>query len=151
MTNPTFHELGLNSTMQHVVNELYFTSPTSIQKKAIPAILARENIIGQSATGSGKTHAYLLPLLNKIKEEKREVQIVITVPTRELALQVFEEVRTVINLANKAEAWFARLITGGIDRERMIKQLETPPQIIVGTPGRIADMVQVGALSIYSA
>lgn len=150
MTQP-FQQLGLNDLMVQVTQQLYFKEPTAIQKETIPLILQGKSIVGQSKTGSGKTHAFLLPLLNDIDETKQEVQIVITAPTRELAVQLFEEVKTIRRLANKEDVWKARLIIGGMDRERMIKQLKNKPQIIVGTPGRILDMIDAGALSIYRA
>lgn len=146
-----FKELNLNDNMTNVVEKLYFKEPTQIQAEAIPLILAGKSIVGQSQTGSGKTHAYLLPLMNKIKEGIAETQIVVTAPTRELAMQLNEEVKQIIKLADKQGIWKSRLIVGGIDRKRMAQQLSNKPQIIVGTPGRILDMVNEGALSIYSA
>lgn len=146
-----FKQLGLNDTLLDVTNKLYFKQPTTIQQRAIPVILDGKSVIGQSQTGSGKTHAYLLPLLNQLNETKDEVQIVITAPTRELSMQIFEEVKTITTLAGKEQVWTSRLIVGGLDRQRMIKKLERKPKIIVGTPGRILDMVNEGALSIYSA
>lgn len=149
--NKTFTDIGLNKTMQKVVEDLYFKAPTSIQAKAIPAILKGESIIGHSQTGSGKTHAFLLPLMNDLIDDKDEVQLVITAPTRELAMQLHEEVKTITNLAAKEDVWTNRLIIGGMDRVRMMKQLERKPKIIIGTPGRILDMINEGVLSIYTA
>src|SRR5699024_8568171 len=82
---------------------------------------------------------------------KKEVQFVITLPTRELAQQVYQEVQTIIKLADKVEEWPAKLLIGGTDKVRMAEQLKSPPLIIVGTPGRILDHVKSGELSIYSA
>lgn len=149
MTN--FTELNLNENMMNVVEKLFFKEPTQIQAEAIPLILTGKSVVGQSQTGSGKTHAYLLPLMNQIREDKAETQIVVTAPTRELAMQINEEVRQMIKLSDKEDVWQSRLIVGGIDRQRMVKQLSNKPQIIVGTPGRILDMVNEGALSIYTA
>lgn len=152
MSEQPFAALGLKENIVDVTQKLYFKEPTPIQEKAIPEILAGKNIIGRSKTGSGKTHAFLLPLLNKLDDTKDEVQIVIAAPTRELSIQLFEEIKTIRKLANKEDSWRARLIIGGLDRERMIRQLSSrPPHIIVGTPGRILDMVDQGAVSIYSA
>src|SRR5690625_3566426 len=151
MNIQTFKQLHLKNDMLKVVEHLQFKQPTEIQEKAIPLILNGKSMIGQSQTGSGKTHAYLLPLLNNINEELQEVQIVITAPTRELSIQIFEEIKQITKFMNKETKWISRLITGGMDRPRMIKQLERPPHIIVGTPGRILDMVNEGILSIYSA
>lgn len=151
MENPTFQTLGLNQSIIKATNKLFFKSPTNIQEKAIPEILSGNNVIGQSETGSGKTHAYLLPLLNEIDESKNEVQIVITAPTRELAIQIHEEIKLLTIYTGKEDVWRTRLVIGGTDRERMMKKLNDPPHIIVGTPGRIADMVHTGVVSIYSA
>lgn len=152
MNNNPFETLGLNKRMVEVTEKLYFNEPTSIQRKTIPLILDGKSVVGQSQTGSGKTHAFLLPLLNNIDEMKDHVQLVITAPTRELAIQLFEEVKTIRQLANKDDDWHARLIIGGLDRERMMRQLQSrTPHIIVGTPGRILDMVDADALSIYHA
>lgn len=146
-----FKQLGLNETLLSVVEKLYFKNPTEIQRQAIPQILAGKSIIGESQTGSGKTHAYLLPLLHQIDVSKNEVQMVITAPTRELAMQLMEEIKMITTLAEKEGVWKSRLIVGGLDRERMKKQLKNTPHIVVGTPGRILDMIQEGMLSIYSA
>lgn len=151
MTNQPFEQLHLNKNMLKVIEQLHFKTPTEIQKKAIPFILNGKSMIGQSQTGSGKTHAYLLPLLNNMNEDRKEVQIVITAPTRELSIQIYEEIKLIIKFLNKENKWISRLITGGMDRPRMMKQLERPAHIIVGTPGRILDMVNEGLLSIYSA
>lgn len=152
MTEQPFKVLGLNDEMVSVVEKLYFKEPTEIQKRTIPLILQGKSIIGQSQTGSGKTHAFLLPLLNELDITSEYVQIVITAPTRELATQLFEEIKTIRKLADKEEMINVRLLIGGLDRERMIRQLSTrTPHVIVGTPGRILDMVAEGVLSIYRA
>jgi len=147
----TFKQLNLNEDILKVVESLYFKQPTTIQKKAIPAILKGQSVMGHSQTGSGKTHAYLLPTLNALDETKNEVQIVITAPTRELAIQIMEEIKAITKILNKENKWVSRLIVGGMDRPRMIKQLEQAPHIVVGTPGRILDMIDEGVLSIYHA
>src|SRR5690625_1166379 len=151
MNIQTFKQLHLKNDMLKVVEHLQFKQPTEIQEKAIPLILNGKSMIGQSQTGSGKTHAYLLPLLNNIKEEHQEVQIVITAPTRELSIQIFEEIKQISKYLGKENDWVSRLIIGGMDRPRMMKQLKRPAHIIVGTPGRILDMVNEGVLSIFSA
>ncbi|MBB6454297.1 ATP-dependent RNA helicase CshB [Salirhabdus euzebyi] len=137
--------------MYNVLDKLKFTEPTPIQKEVIPAVIRKESLIGQSHTGSGKTHAYLLPLFNRVKEDKKEVQFVITVPTRELAMQIFEEVKKMITFSDKEEVLRAKLLIGGTDKQKMMDKLKEPPHIVVGTPGRILDLVQEGALDLYSA
>lgn len=151
MTENQFEQLEMKPYMLEVIRQLKFKNPTEIQEKIIPKILKGNSVIGQSRTGSGKTHAYLLPLFNNLDSSKREVQFVITSPTRELAMQIYDEVKKVIQLANKETEWVAKLLVGGTDKQKMMEKLKEPPHIIVGTPGRILDLVKEEALSIYSA
>ncbi|RKQ37808.1 DEAD/DEAH box helicase [Oceanobacillus halophilus] len=151
MNENQFKQFQLQPVMLNAVEKLKFKKPTEIQEKVIPMILKGKSVIGQSRTGSGKTHAYLLPLLNKMDTTKREVQFVITAPTRELAMQIYDEVRKIITFANKEEEWITKLLVGGTDKQKMMEKLKRPPHIVVGTPGRILDLVSEEALSIYSA
>ncbi|MBR3121352.1 DEAD/DEAH box helicase [Oceanobacillus profundus] len=151
MKKNNFDPFAFEPPLNHAIEKLRFNQPTEIQSKVIPAILKGESVIGQSRTGSGKTHAYLLPLFNRINTNKREVQFVITAPTRELATQIYNEVRTIIDFAEKEGTWVAKLLVGGTDKQKMAEKLKTPPHIIVGTPGRILDLVKDEAISIYSA
>src|SRR5699024_6281445 len=105
MMTKLFQSLGLKREMLEVVSQLYFKKPTPIQEEAIPEILLGNSIIGQSQTGSGKTHAYLLPLFEKIDATKQGVQLVLTAPTRELAIQIHEEVKNIIKKVDKKELW----------------------------------------------
>src|SRR5690625_4795298 len=129
MDKTNFNELCFNPLMENVIKQLNFTGPTEIQKRVIPKVLAGKSVIGQSHTGSGKTHAFILPLFNQINTEKREVQFVITAPTRELALQLYEEVKKVIQYADKQGEWIPKLIVGGTEKQKMADQLRVPPQI----------------------
>ncbi len=137
--------------MQNIIQELEFRKPTEIQERVIPSILDGKSVIGQSRTGSGKSHAFLLPLFQNLDENQKKVQFVITAPTRELATQLYNEVRKIITIADKTEKWTAKLLVGGTDKQKVVEKLKTPPMIVVGTPGRILDLVKDGALSIYSA
>ncbi|RLL48528.1 DEAD/DEAH box helicase [Oceanobacillus piezotolerans] len=150
MNEKYFERFGLEEDMLNVISNLNFVKPTEIQEKVIPAILKGESVIGQSRTGSGKTHAYLLPLFNNLNADKREVKFIITAPTRELATQIYNEVRNIIQYAGKEGVWIAKLLVGGTDKQKMIEKLKEPPHIIVGTPGRILDLVNEEAISIYS-
>lgn len=147
----TFAELSLDTETQHIIQQLNFKKPTEIQAKVIPAILNGKSVIGQSRTGSGKSHAFLLPIFQQLDENQKQVQFVITAPTRELATQLYNEVRKIITLSDKTEEWTAKLLVGGTDKQKTVEKLKTPPMIVVGTPGRILDLVKDGALSIYSA
>ncbi|MBM7569643.1 DEAD/DEAH box helicase [Aquibacillus albus] len=151
MQNHLFKQYALSPMMNEVIDKLGFYDPTPIQQKVIPAVLRGESVIGQSHTGSGKTHSYLLPLFNQLVEEKKEVQFVVTAPTRELAIQIFDEVKNIIKFAEKENVWSAKLFIGGTDKKRSIEKLKEQPQIVVGTPGRILDLIEEGALDIYSA
>ncbi|MBU7593608.1 DEAD/DEAH box helicase [Metabacillus halosaccharovorans] len=132
--------------IEALTKELNFYEPTEIQERLMPSILKGESAIGQSQTGTGKTHAYLLPLLNQIVSEKKEVQVVITAPTRELATQIYQEVGKIITYS--PDEILAKLYIGGTDKQRTIEKLKTQPHIVVGTPGRINDLVKENALII---
>ncbi|SDQ49409.1 ATP-dependent RNA helicase CshB [Virgibacillus subterraneus] len=146
-----FKQFVFHPVLSDTIDHLGFKHPTEIQQKVMPAILKGKSVVGQSHTGSGKTHAYLLPLFNQIDASKREVQFVITAPTRELAMQIHEEVKKIIHYAGKKEIWNAKLLVGGTDKQKMMEKLKEPPHIIIGTPGRILDIVKEDALSLYSA
>ncbi|WP_010531012.1 DEAD/DEAH box helicase [Lentibacillus jeotgali] len=146
-----FSKFSFHPTMNDVIEQLNFYEPTAIQEKVIPAVLDGTSVIGQSQTGSGKTHAYLLPLLNRIETDKQEIQFVMTAPTRELAMQIYEEVRKIIDYAGMRGTWNAKLLVGGTDKQKAMEKLKTPPHIIVGTPGRILDLIKEEAISIFSA
>ncbi|WP_163970019.1 DEAD/DEAH box helicase [Oceanobacillus halotolerans] len=151
MTNNQFEQFSFQSHIMDVIKKLEFHKPTDIQNQIIPAILKGESVIGQSHTGSGKTHAYLLPLFDNLNSSRREVQFVITAPTRELAMQIYDEVKKIIQFAGKGNEWKAKLLVGGTDKQKMTEKLKQPPHIVVGTPGRILDMVKEDVLSIYTA
>ena len=146
-----FNTFSFRPVMADVIEQLNFYEPTAIQQQVIPAVLEGTSVIGQSVTGSGKTHAYLLPLLNGINTEKQEIQFVMTAPTRELAMQIYEEVRKIIDYAGMRGRWNAKLLVGGTDKQKSMEKLKRPPHIIVGTPGRILDLIKEEAISIFSA
>jgi len=151
MTNNTFKAFSFQPQLYEAIVKLNFQKPTEIQQKVIPAILKGESVIGKSRTGSGKTHAFLLPLVNQLDPQKNHVQFIITAPTRELAMQLYDELKKVIEYTDTEHHWRLKLLTGGTDKQRMMEKLKTPPHIIVGTPGRILDLVKENALSIFTA
>ncbi len=149
MSNHSFDQYSINSTISQIVEGMGFKEPTPIQQKVIPAALRGESIIGQSHTGSGKTHAFLLSMLNGLDENLKQVQYVVTAPTRELAIQIYDEVTKAAALAGKEKAWQAKLVIGGTDKLKMMEKLSSnQPQIVVGTPGRILDMTKEEALNL---
>src|SRR5699024_8253217 len=113
MKNQSFDSFDFKPLIKQAVEQLHFIKPTEIQQELIPAILNGKSVIGQSQTGSGKTHAFLLPLFNQLKEQSKDVQLVLTAPTRELASQIFDEVKRMIQYTNKEEVWTAKLLIGG--------------------------------------
>ncbi|MGD7043995.1 DEAD/DEAH box helicase [Jeotgalibacillus proteolyticus] len=135
--------------IDEAINALGFHEPTPIQEKMIPMIKKGQSAIGQSQTGTGKTHAYLLPLLDKIDSEREEVQVVITAPTRELAKQIHHEVVKITDRFNQSIS--SKCFVGGTDKQRAIDKLKSQPQVVVGTPGRINDLVKEQALFVHTA
>ena len=122
-----------------------FTEPTPVQQRAIPSILEGKDVVAQSPTGTGKTVAYLLPILNKVDEEKEATQAVILAPSRELVMQIFEEI--------KAWSIGTRLtsvsLVGGANIKRQMEKLKKRPQLVVGTPGRIWELIQMKKLKTH--
>lgn len=149
MSQTTFNRYNLKPFILKAVDELGFYEPTEIQQKVIPLILKGESAIGQSQTGTGKTHSYVLPILERINPESNTVQAVITAPTRELATQIHNEIVKVTK--HSPETISSRLFIGGTDKQRAIEKLKTQPHIVVGTPGRINDLVKEQALHVHTA
>ncbi|WP_341356601.1 DEAD/DEAH box helicase [Rossellomorea sp. y25] len=147
MKNNLFLQFGFQSFINEAVEELGFYEPTEIQKKMIPLILKGQSAIGQSQTGTGKTHSYLLPIIEKVTSDSEQVQAVITAPTRELAQQIYQEVLKITKDSNIV----SRCFIGGTDKQRTIEKLKTQPHIVVGTPGRINDLVKDQALFVHTA
>lgn len=151
MTNVNFKDYHFQPFILEALEKLGFKEPTEIQQKIIPVALKGESAIGQSQTGTGKTHSYILPILQRIDRSKEEVQAVITAPTRELATQIYEEIEKITAHLDDSEKIVTRLFIGGTDKQRAIEKLKTQPHIVVGTPGRIFDLVSEQALFIYKA
>ncbi len=145
-----FKEFGLQSYLLEAIEELNFKEPTEIQTQVINQIQSKQDIIGQSKTGSGKTHAFLLPLLNRLKEGTEGVQLVITAPSRELAEQLYQ---AALQLTENAP-WDIDITryVGGRDKNKQIESLEkTQPDVAIGTPGRLVDLVRSNHLLTYTA
>lgn len=142
-----YSDYDLKPFLKDAINKLGFEEPTPIQREMIPLILKGKSAIGQAHTGTGKTHSFLLPIVQRINEDKQEVQAVITSPTRELAQQIFDALNQLIADTTIT----AKLFIGGTDKQRTIDKLKTQPQIVVGTPGRIRDLVKEGALLVHTA
>ena len=132
---PTFHEMGLSRPLIQATTNMGFEEATPIQELAIPVVMAGRDIIGQAQTGTGKTAAFGIPLIERMNVESGKTQGIIITPTRELAIQVAEE----LNRIGHFKGIRALPIYGGQDINRQMRSLRTGPQIIVGTPGRLMD------------
>ncbi|MFI8707272.1 DEAD/DEAH box helicase [Bacillus sp. NPDC077411] len=131
--------------LQQAWEKAGFKEFTEIQKQAIPTILEGRDVIAESPTGTGKTLAYLLPLLHKINPEVKQPQVVILAPTRELVMQIHEEVQ---KFTAGTEISGASLI-GGADIKRQVEKLKKHPRVIVGSPGRILELIRMKKLKMH--
>ncbi len=143
-TNP-FSMLPLSEKILKVVEELGFKRMTPIQEKSLPILLEGHDLIGQSKTGSGKTAAFAIPILQKIEVANRSLQALIICPTRELSQQVTGEIR---KLARKYEGLQVLLLAGGQPARPQIESLQSGVHIAVGTSGRILDLLERRALDL---
>lgn len=128
----------LNENIQRALEDMGFEEGTQIQQEAIPVILEGKDIVGQSNTGTGKTAAYTIPILEKIDKDIRMPQALVLLPTRELAVQVANETR---KIAKYMDGIKTVTVYGGADIKDQISKLKGGAQIIVGTPGRVIDLI----------
>jgi len=135
----------LDEKVQRSLEEMGFEEPTPIQKEAIPVALKGEDIVGQAQTGTGKTAAFGIPIIERISPRERGVKAIILTPTRELAIQVAHE----ISLMGKHKGISAYPIYGGVSIDRQASILRRGRnQVIVGTPGRVKDLINRGILKL---
>jgi ATP-dependent RNA helicase DeaD len=139
---PSFHDFLLQPATHGVLAIMEITEPTPIQAEAIPALLAGNDVVGQSATGSGKTLAYGIPLVERLARDKRIVQALVLVPTRELAIQV----NAVLGQLATGRRLSTALLVGGRPYGNQLSALRYGAQIVVGTPGRVKDHLDRGSL-----
>ena len=139
---PSFNDFPLLPATRAVLASMEITEPTPIQVEAIPALLAGHDFVGQSATGSGKTLAYGIPLVERVARDKRVVQALVLVPTRELAIQV----NAVLSQLAASRRLSTALLVGGRPYGNQISALRYGAQIVVGTPGRVKDHLDRGTL-----
>ena len=147
MEKRKFAELGLSPEILKAVDKMGFEEASPIQTAVIPTILEGRDVIGQSSTGSGKTAAFAIPAIEKVDTHDRAVQVLILCPTRELAVQVAEEVG---KLSLFKRGLHATPIYGGQSYERQFRALESGVQIVIGTPGRVMDHMERGTLKLDS-
>ena len=142
---PSFETLPIDKMWIDKLRELGVVEPTSIQIEAIPILCAGKDVIAQSQTGTGKTYAYLLPMLQKIDVLLKKLQVIILVPTRELGMQIIQ----VIEQLTIGTTLLAQPLIGGASIDRQIDKLRLHPQIVVGTPGRLLELIKVKKLSMH--
>ena len=141
----TFQQLGLKEPFVSALKVEAITQPTPIQEKVIPLVLKHCDVVGQSETGTGKTLAYLLPIIQKVDEEKKEVQALVLTPTHELAIQVQRQIERIVN--NSKAKVTATVLIGDVNIKRQIEKLKEKPHIIVGSAGRILELIQKRKIS----
>ena len=131
-----FEELDLMPQIQRAVKEMGFEEASAIQAKAIPVVMSGKDMIGQAQTGTGKTASFGIPLLQKVDPKNKHLQAIVLCPTRELAIQVAEEIR---RLAKFMHGIKILPVYGGQDIVKQIRSLKAGTQIVIGTPGRVMD------------
>ena len=140
-----FEGFGLSQTMLASLSKMDYSEPTPIQQKAIPLALDGRDVLGSAQTGTGKTAAFGIPLVEKIINSTRGSAIVMT-PTRELAKQVSDVIHQLLGYKSEINTAF---LIGGAAYETQMRQLKARPRIIVGTPGRINDHLERGSLKLH--
>ena len=143
---PTFTGLGVVPELVDVLAKRGITTPTEIQVQAIPTVFKGRDILAQSCTGTGKTLAFLLPILQRIRPDEAKEQALIITPTRELARQIAAVARPLADAVGVDMV----SITGGQTLENQLAKLKRRPQLVIGTPGRILDHYRRDALTLIS-
>jgi len=142
----SFSDLGISSLLQQSLSDLQLSVPTDIQQKAIPIILGKtEDVVAIAKTGTGKTAAFCLPLLQLVDPKDSNVQALILVPTRELGHQIHANLVSYASLSSDIST---AALCGGISIKPQIERLKSTPQIVVATPGRLLDLISKDAISL---
>ncbi len=152
VTNPSFSELGLSEPLRRVVHDEHYVDPTPIQARAIPLLLAENDLIGIAQTGTGKTAAFALPILQRLSENgerarPRAPRALILAPTRELALQIGDSFKTYGRHLRLRHT----VILGGVGQQPQVNALARGVDILVATPGRLLDLVGQGHVRLGKA
>ncbi|MDP4083295.1 MAG: DEAD/DEAH box helicase [Bacillota bacterium] len=140
-----FLSLGVSKPLVEILKANGISLPTPIQERAIPSIIVGKDMIAQAQTGTGKTFTFVLPILQKINPDDEHVQALIVTPTRELALQITNEIE---NFTKHIENIRVLAVYGGQDVEKQLKKLKKNVQIVVGTPGRLLDHIRRGTIEL---
>lgn len=145
----SFAAFQLQDYLLTAIADKGFKQPTEVQERLIPVIQAGRSVVGQSQTGTGKTHTFLLPIFNQLDLKQQNVQAVITAPSRELATQIYQAAKQLADFSD--EEISIMNFVGGTDKLRQVERLATKqPHIVIGTPGRILDLVTSGDLLIHT-
>lgn len=145
MKTNSFASLPLSSEILSVVQELGFSEMTPVQAQSIPLLLAGKDIVGRSKTGSGKTAAFILPILQNLILKQRTVQALVLCPTRELSVQISKEARKLGRRLNELQVV---AVYGGVPTRDQIISMQSGPQVVVGTPGRVLDLIERRVLDL---
>ncbi|WP_412915604.1 DEAD/DEAH box helicase [Brevibacillus sp. 179-C 1.1 NHS] len=140
-----FWRLGIRKELIHALQENGITEPTPIQEKAIPVVLEGKDVISQAQTGTGKTLAFVLPILEKVDTQATHVQALILTPTRELALQITAEVK---KLTEMMEDIHVLAVYGGQDVNQQLRKLSRNVHVVIATPGRLLDHLRRGTIDL---
>ena len=138
-TLPSFSELGLSAPVLEALDKIGYETPSPIQAEMIPYVIEGRDVLGQAQTGTGKTAAFALPILSRIDTKIKTPQVLVLTPTRELAIQVAEAFQ---KYAAKIKGFHVLPIYGGQDARGQIRQLERGVHVVVGTPGRVMDLIR---------
>lgn len=145
---PDFLTLGISASVSNALQKGKIVKPTPIQDKAIPSILNGSDLIAQSQTGTGKTLAFVLPILEKVNRDTEFIQALIVTPTRELAIQITDEIEKLVKHMNGINVL---AVYGGQDVDKQLKKLKKNIQIVVGTPGRLLDHIRRETIQLDQA
>ncbi|MCH8080022.1 MAG: DEAD/DEAH box helicase [Proteobacteria bacterium] len=144
-TQISFDDLNLGAPLMKALKDVGYESPSPIQAKTIPLVMAGKDLVGQAQTGTGKTAAFALPLLSRINLKKKLPQVLVLAPTRELAIQVAEAFQT---YAKHMKGFHVLPIYGGQDYGTQFRPLKRGVHVVVGTPGRVMDHMRRGTLKL---
>jgi ATP-dependent RNA helicase DeaD len=142
---PSFRDLALIDPVLRALDDVGYETPSPIQAQVIPHMLQGKDVLGQAQTGTGKTAAFALPILSRIELKKKDPQVLILAPTRELAIQVAEAFQ---RYAAHLKGFHVLPIYGGQDYSTQLRQLKRGAHVVVGTPGRVMDHMRKGTLTL---
>jgi len=145
MSTSGFDTLGLNDSLVETVSQLGYEEPTEIQQNAIPPLIEGQDLLGVSQTGTGKTAAFVLPMLQRLDPKRSEVQILVLTPTRELGIQVS---KSFDKYASGVSKFSSACLYGGQDIQIQMRAIKKRPQVVVATPGRLIDHLKRNSLKL---